>query len=118
MTMRHTVLSTFVVIAVSCGGGDSTSTQSATPSASREWYSGGTLHARTVQEWRAATYENRLATSADFVMTLGRCRSLPPDLRQRAEAFERCITEAAEGGATDDRPVSETGATCGVLLGY
>ena len=124
MEMRHRSLTAasamLVAMTVSCGGDGSSSsdTRSATASPSREWYSGGTLHRRTVREWRAATYENRLATSADFVMTLGRYQSLPPDLRQRAEGFEKCISEAVEDGSVDDRAVSEIGATCGVLLGY
>lgn len=124
MNMRRWLLKgasvMFVAMTMSCGGGGSSSSpaQSAGPPQVREWYSGGTLHATTVREWRTATDENRLATSADFVMTLGQYQALPPDLRQRAEGFAKCISEAVEGGSVDDRPVSEIGATCGVLLGY
>jgi hypothetical protein len=88
------------------------------PSTSREWYSGGTLHAKSVAEWRSASRRDRLATSADFVMKLGDYRSLPSDLRRRSEELETCISKAVEGGEVDTRPVSEIGAACAVLLGY
>jgi hypothetical protein len=65
-----------------------------------------------------ATPQNRLATSADFVMKLGHYESIPSDLRQRSEDVEKCISKAVEGGIVDDHDVSEIGATCGVLLGY
>ena len=31
-----------------------------------EWYKGGTLHSATVETWNQSSYENRLATSADW----------------------------------------------------
>ena len=34
------------------------------------WYVGGNLHSATVAEWRTATYENKLATAADFIAWL------------------------------------------------
>ena len=32
-----------------------------------QWHKGGTLHQATVREWKAATYENKLATAADWI---------------------------------------------------
>lgn len=110
----------FIVMAVLACDSSQTGTaggSTASPPA-EEWYSGGTLHRRTVGEWRTATYENRLATSADFVMTVGDYSSLPSDLRSRAQAFESCITGAVSDGNVDDKAVSEIAATCAVLLGY
>jgi hypothetical protein len=31
------------------------------------WYEGGTLHKASIPEWKAADYENKLATCADFI---------------------------------------------------
>jgi hypothetical protein len=42
---------------------------------SGEWYQGGTLHNATVQEWQQATYENRLATSADWFVSITKARN-------------------------------------------
>jgi DNA-binding beta-propeller fold protein YncE len=87
-------------------------------SQSKEWYVGGTLHGKTLAEWRAATYTNRLATSADFVIKAGNFRSLPLDLKSRATELERCISNADAGIEVDHWRVSETGAACALLLGY
>lgn len=34
---------------------------------SSKWYIGGTLHKAIIKEWKKATYENKLATCADFI---------------------------------------------------
>ena len=34
---------------------------------SKAWYEGGTLHQKTIGDWKTATYENKLATCADFI---------------------------------------------------
>ena len=83
----------------------------------KECYSGGTLHDKTIADWRAATYENRLATCADFVMKLGKYESLPADLKERATQLEICISKAAESGL-GERKVAEFGAVCAVYMGY
>jgi hypothetical protein len=36
----------------------------------KKWYQGGTLHKATALEWQNATYDNKLATCADFFWTL------------------------------------------------
>lgn len=87
-------------------------------SQSSKWYQGGTLHDKSVEQWKAASYDNRLATSADFAITLGEYEAIPQDLKEQARVFESCISEAVKGEVVNDKPVSEVGATCGVLLGY
>ena len=83
-----------------------------------EWYGGGTLHEKTIAEWRTATYRNRLATSADFVIGVGKFQSFPPDFKERAMDFEACISTAVQDGFTDHWTVIDTGAPCAILLGY
>jgi len=109
----QTIISTAVLAGmIACNSGGQTSS---TP---REWYVGGTLHDKTIAEWRTATYPNRLATSADFVIGVGNFQSLPPDLKKRAIELEACISTAVQDGFTDHWTVSATGAPCAVLLGY
>ena len=106
-------LITIIAVLLACGESETSS-----PNQSKEWYSGGTLHDKTIVEWRTASYDNRLATCADFVMTLGKYQSLPPDLKKRAVDFEACISKSVEDGNVDNKSVSEFGSVCGVLLGY
>lgn len=35
-----------------------------------EWYKGGTLHKATVAEWNGASFQNKLATSADWFVSI------------------------------------------------
>ena len=35
-----------------------------------EWFEGGSLHNSTIEEWKQARYENKLATSADWIITV------------------------------------------------
>ena len=107
-----------VLVVMAIGDEPSASSSQRSPAPSPAWYVGGDLHRRTIADWQVATYENRLATSADFVMSMGKYSSVPPDLRARASALERCISEAGRDAAlVGGKQVSEIGATCGVLLG-
>lgn len=36
----------------------------------QEWYKGGTLHSANLLEWKQATEKNKLATTADWIVTL------------------------------------------------
>jgi tetratricopeptide (TPR) repeat protein len=99
-------------------GTGSSARPSARPAAQEAWYTGGTLHEKTVAEWRTASAGDRLATSADFVMTVGKYQTLPSDLRKRAADLQTCISEAVAGGQVDHQNVSEIAATCAVLMGY
>lgn len=40
------------------------------PANAKEWYEGGTLHSANIGQWKRASYENKLATCADFIATL------------------------------------------------
>src|SRR5262245_20069319 len=52
-----------------------------------EWYSGGNLHKAMGAQWRTASYQNRLATSADFVAGSKRASDMS-ELRERAIDLE------------------------------
>lgn len=64
------------------------------------WYKGGTLHDSTLKEWYKASYQNRLATCADWIVILVDkknhgilFRDNMKVLRNLSEALEKCITD-------------------------
>jgi len=90
---------------------------SSSSSSSTSWFAGGTLHNSTVSQWREASYANRLATAADFVVAtqdvdfgnLDEFKDMVIDL-------ETCITEAVSGGDVDNELVSFISSLCTVML--
>lgn len=85
-----------------------------------EWYRGGTLHRATVKEWREADYTNRLATAADWALTmLEKSGNKPADtdaLKPFAVDLEACVSTTAASGYADGQSVSELAAACWILL--
>ena len=90
-----------------------------------EWYAGGNLHRKLMRDWVAASYSNRLATSADFVVTatpkpqqvqLFTNNTRP--LKVKAFGLETCISETAEEPSTMSMKVAEIAAVCFMLMGY
>jgi hypothetical protein len=91
-------------------------------SASNAWYEGGTLASggATMAEWKRATYENRLASSADFVARSigGNLNNLDmdDDIKPMAERLELEISAAYQVGVTDNVSVHEIAAGCITIL--
>lgn len=116
------------VLLVGCGSPEATpsatsSTAAQAPdygaapvSTEKKWYEGGDLHRASIGQWRAATYENRLATSADMVANIKQFSSIEA-MKSAAEELEQCVSKAAEGAQAEQR-VSEVAAACAILLGY
>ena len=82
-----------------------------------KWYEGGTLHGKTVAEWRAASSRDRLATSSDFVAKIRKFDSLA-DMLVAAHGMQTCITTASPDEGVQHLKVSEMAASCAILLGY
>lgn len=89
---------------------------------SNAWYEGGTLASggATMAEWKRATYENRLASSADFVArsiggNLGNL-DMDDDIKPMAMRLELEISAAYQVGVTDNVPVHEIAAGCITIL--
>lgn len=82
-----------------------------------EWYQGGTLHREVGRQWKSATAQNRLATSADFVSKISKPGSME-ELREKATDLSRCISEAVADPSGDEQEVSAVAAACVILLGY
>ena len=88
--------------------------------APKKWYEGGTLHRATIAEWRRASYENRLATCSDFVMTMRGNGIVPKDLpvdeyKPYAVDLEKGISIVANSGKADHENVAAVAATIRVL---
>lgn len=93
------------------------SQSSSSSGSNTSWFSGGTLHQSTLGEWRRASYQNRLATSADFVAS-----TQDVDygdmfaFKQMATDLETCISTTAEDGNLDSERTVSISAMCTVLL--
>ena len=111
-----TVVSTGLFAVLAACGAEVDNTSAPQPPPPGAWYSGGTLHEATVGDWKSATAENRLATSADFVMAAGGYESIPSDLRERAVQFEACVSTGAQDTAFDTSVVRVFGAACALLI--
>ena len=123
-----TVIAVLVVAACDAGY-SSSSTDSSSPRASKarqEWYTGGTLHKATIREWKAASYQNRLATCADFVSGTMLSRGMNAkdidiseggSVWRSATDLETCISEGTSGlDFTDAQSVAGLATVCMVLM--
>ena len=104
--MRHLVLVIIVTLI------------STSPALTAEWYEGGTLHKSTLSEWRNASPQNRLATSADFTAAILKDTSTFQEVVRQTPAMLNCINEVAKSPDVDRQYVSEIAALCAVLLGW
>lgn len=103
-----------------CSGGDGE------PSGPR-WLSGGTLHQAAASEWIEAEPRDRLATAADFVVSLrdpddAELAAMFADdgsaLRSDATELVACIDEAVAGPQELQPAVAAVAAVCGILMGW
>jgi hypothetical protein len=85
-----------------------------------EWYEGGTLQKATMKEWSSASYENRLATSADFVASSLKADGQKPlsmdQFKLMSIDFEREISEANMGGVDDNQRAAEVAAALWITM--
>ncbi len=84
-----------------------TNTQNKANSKSNEdkWYSGGTLHKATVEEWNKAIYRNKLATVGDWLYMLKwKNRKLTEEdsmiIKEKAQIVVKYLDELANDEAT------------------
>lgn len=88
-----------------------------TPNENREWYIGGTLNGATGSAWQQSSYDNRLATAADFSAKVleGKVSSMD-QLRPYATELASCITSATAGPESRNTRVTEIAAACIIML--
>jgi hypothetical protein len=88
------------------------------------WYEGGTLQKGTVSDWRGATSENQLATSADFIASLNGVKDIGElkdqaavdEIRQKADELQGCINQSIQQpNVPPERPIAEVVVRCTIL---
>ncbi|GBC59180.1 hypothetical protein DENIS_0116 [Desulfonema ishimotonii] len=88
------------------------------------WYKGGTLHQSTVDEWNNASYENKLATAADWANSVPRIETKVKvngnmdTLKPFAKELLECVDNAATDKDFGSMRVSELASGCIVLMGW
>ncbi|MHA1336274.1 MAG: hypothetical protein ACTSPW_11090 [Promethearchaeota archaeon] len=99
----------------STDGGGEKSGRSSGSSSSKQWYQGGNLHKATVAQWKGATYQNKLATAADWLVATkwkGYLKS-PDDLdklKVKAQMLVNAVDEVVTVKQMDSLQVNEIAA--------
>ncbi len=123
--IRHAILKTAVsllalgcslVLAVGCADDEGgTSGTSSSSSSSEQWFQGGTLHGATAAQWKSGTYQNKLATAADWLAATiwkGHLKS-PSDfdrVKVKAQMLVTAVDEVVAGEQPDSLQASEIAA--------
>ncbi len=121
---RHTVsllgLLLFLILAVGSVNDSGESGGSAGPtgphgSSSTQWFKSGNLHSATVAQWKNASYQNKLATAADWlVATKWKGHLTSPDdfdrLKLKAQMLVNAVDEVIAGQQVDYLHVAEIAA--------
>lgn len=92
--------------------GDSTRITRPRGSSSTQWFQGGNLHKATVAEWKNASYQNKLATAADWLAsTKWKGHLMSPDdfdrLKLKAQMLVNAVDEVVTVEHTDSLQVTE-----------
>ena len=91
-----------------------------------QWYESGTLHEASIRQWKAATYSNKLATSAGFITAAlndgyflhdGKINSDTP-LKRLSEILVEDTDEYVKIASNQDEPVSKTVLQVMLELGW
>ncbi|MBU2547487.1 MAG: hypothetical protein KKB20_03665 [Proteobacteria bacterium] len=97
-------------------------TSSSTCIAGSHWYENGTLHKASVAEWNKATYENKLATAADWLLTTPQAKAkIQIDgsidiLKPYAVKLVECINDATSDKGYGKMSVVEWASSCLMLI--
>lgn len=80
-----------------------------------QWYEGGTLYGKTLSDWTAAPYSNRLATSADLLNSLLKIDNIPfpgyVNLKGAARKMEKELSDTASVDGAGNLRVTEVAST-------
>ena len=78
----------------------------------KQWFQGGDLHNATVAQWKSATYQNKLATAADWLAATkwkGHLNT-PNDfdrIKIKAQMLVNALDEVAKAEGIDDTQINE-----------
>jgi len=98
------------------GGGKKSGTSSSSSSSKKQWFQGGNLHNATVAQWKGATYQNKLATAADWLAATkwkGYLKSSDDfvKIKVKAQMLVNAVDEVITVKQTDSLQVNEIAAT-------
>lgn len=106
------ILSILILILVSCNEKSNSEL---------EWLKNGTLHNKTITDWKAASDENKLATCADFIVNLKEAEhqkyTSMDEMKYDATNLKICIDEGtANNNYADNMKIKEIAVTCHILM--
>ncbi len=87
------------------------------------WYEGGTLHKSNIPSWKAATYENKLATASDWALMSPSVKSTVQNsgsidtAKTFANELVTCIDTSTESVKLSSS-TTEIVASCMALMGW
>jgi len=108
----------------SSSGSSSNNSNSSRPATEFDkWYEGGTLHRKTISDWKKAENRDKLATCADFIASIKDKLNLSitsvDSIKPYAEDLVICIDIAVKDIDTmDNDKVTEVAALSMVLMGW
>jgi hypothetical protein len=118
--MVHFLIISLLMLLTACSKSERPQATTSPPPPNKQWYQGGTLHNTTIAEWKVATQENRLATSADMIAATlkneGKQLSSINELFPLASALERCVSEAGDSEQANSQKVAGLAAGCSILM--
>ena len=88
------------------------------------WYVGGTLYNATVGEWHKSSYENKLATAANWTLVqptirkISRKSSSMETVRPYARELVACMDQVSVGDSLADKNESSLAETCMASMGW
>ena len=93
-------------------------------SMAEHWYVVGTLYKANARQWHESSYENKLATAANWalmqpdVRKTSRKSSTMDTAKPYAEELVGCIDRVSVGESYADKTVSSLAAACMVSMGW
>ena len=124
MTCQRVLQHAISLLALAClltlavGSTDNGEEKSGTTSSfslSKQWFQGGNLHNATVAQWKGATYQNKLATAADWLASTkweGYLKSSDDfdNIKVKAQMLVNAVDGAVAAKQTDSLQVAEIAA--------
>jgi hypothetical protein len=91
--------------------------ESISNSTSESWYEGGNLHKDDGTDWKKATEHNKLATCADFTMTIAKRNGEEPsvfsaDFKKASESLKDCIDKFYRLSGSENTTVTKAVISC------
>ena len=89
----------------------------------KNWYEGGTLHKSTIPSWKAASFENKLATASDWALISPSVKSIVQKsgnfntAKTFAKELVSCIDTATKGIKLTSK-TTEIAVNCMALMGW